>query len=719
MSVSTFLLVHVFTALLPPKGGHENDKDKLPEGVLDEFFAALDVSKTATTEEIRKAYKKKSLQLHPDKVAQRGGSQVDKELAAAQYERVQEAYGVLVNPASRRKYVLTGYSPARYRFLEEGGVTNVGSLYVNLTCASWQDKTRLLVLVSAFMGLFLLQPVLICAKANAVVYGNSLQNTSWLIILIPLWVAWLVLFSCHLAFSEWKLKFFVAAEDLCWLVGFVFLATQWDGSTSINWNMVAIPFYLAIFWRIAKLARTAAILRGEQEKMVSDEYLEFTVLKEMFTDETTGITKSLEELTEEEREQLLGDLIVVTVDAETVAAALEALNDNLTEEDLELLKVTTSPEYQAAEEGARQLAKTVSFLCLYGFMFVALVATKLTGQIKVSWWVVFIPIWLYLGQQILWSMFTCCCRAVGEETIIMPRESPVNSNDVDKKESAGPSSAERSKVYSNSVSFASAEESMEAFNESVLSNTSGVVENGATDAGDETSASALGDRSTQRTAVDPSEQNIAASGDGEKDEEQTVTGDSGDRNENNDPGVTIDEEAYHAWKSAQEESEHSSMETQAKALGSCCWFSFQLMIVCLIVGKIDRDYDSTATGYNAFWILFPIFFVVGIVLCCCCCTIYGASAGSLDDFVERHTNKSGEDEADNAGNAPQSSPLSNGSGAKANAAPGASTAVTTVPSTEPAFAQQKDSSKVDATEVKVLGEKEMDIEKGADIDDLD
>jgi curved DNA-binding protein CbpA len=85
LQIGTLLLANVFAALLPPVDPDEVD-----------FYEILGVESNATDAQIRKAYKSKSLKLHPDKVAQRRDYS-NKEEAAAEYEKVQEAYSVLVN----------------------------------------------------------------------------------------------------------------------------------------------------------------------------------------------------------------------------------------------------------------------------------------------------------------------------------------------------------------------------------------------------------------------------------------------------------------------------------------------------------------------------------------------------------------------------------------------------------------------------------------------
>jgi DnaJ-class molecular chaperone len=128
--VGLLLVVHVFSALFPPVDAKETT-----------YYDILTVDRTATPEDIRKSYKKLSLKLHPDKVAQRGDLKADE--AAADYEKVQEAYAVLANEQKRATYdALT--TPTRYRFYAQGAMANPGALYENLSGASCLHKTRLL-----------------------------------------------------------------------------------------------------------------------------------------------------------------------------------------------------------------------------------------------------------------------------------------------------------------------------------------------------------------------------------------------------------------------------------------------------------------------------------------------------------------------------------------------------------------------------------------------
>ena len=66
-------------------------------------YEVLGVSKTATLDEIKKAYRKKALQYHPDK------NPGDKE-AEEKFKEATEAYGILNDPENRKKYDQFGHA---------------------------------------------------------------------------------------------------------------------------------------------------------------------------------------------------------------------------------------------------------------------------------------------------------------------------------------------------------------------------------------------------------------------------------------------------------------------------------------------------------------------------------------------------------------------------------------------------------------------------------
>ena len=67
-----------------------------------DYYEVLGVDKTATADEIKKAYKKKAIQYHPDR-------NPDNKEAEEKFKEAAEAYGVLSDPDKRSKYDQFGF----------------------------------------------------------------------------------------------------------------------------------------------------------------------------------------------------------------------------------------------------------------------------------------------------------------------------------------------------------------------------------------------------------------------------------------------------------------------------------------------------------------------------------------------------------------------------------------------------------------------------------
>ena len=206
MTLSSFLLLTIFPALLPPAKATTAEDDDF------EYYAVLGFNlnekDTVDITAIRKAYRKKSLQLHPDKVAQRGEHDAT-ELNKKLYEQVQEAYNCLQNDQHRKVYHDYGCSVPRYRYVSGPSpeIYNPLSVSENLAKAPFALKTRIVLAVAVLLLLFLLQPILIATKVN----GEKLQSTLWTIILIPWWIIHtfvLLLLGCLLILKNIHVRLF-------------------------------------------------------------------------------------------------------------------------------------------------------------------------------------------------------------------------------------------------------------------------------------------------------------------------------------------------------------------------------------------------------------------------------------------------------------------------------------------------------------------------------
>jgi DnaJ family protein C protein 9 len=82
------------------------------------LYKTLSLTSSATPEEIRRAYRKQSLRLHPDKNV--GKSAEEKEELGRGFQRVGFAYAVLSDEAKRKRYVSSSQSA------QNGGKTEQG-----------------------------------------------------------------------------------------------------------------------------------------------------------------------------------------------------------------------------------------------------------------------------------------------------------------------------------------------------------------------------------------------------------------------------------------------------------------------------------------------------------------------------------------------------------------------------------------------------------------
>ena len=84
-----------------------------------DFYAVLGVSKSASSDELKKAYRKLAIKWHPDK------NPDEQEVATAKFKEVAEAYEVLSDESKRATYDQLG--PEGYRARASGGGAGPGA----------------------------------------------------------------------------------------------------------------------------------------------------------------------------------------------------------------------------------------------------------------------------------------------------------------------------------------------------------------------------------------------------------------------------------------------------------------------------------------------------------------------------------------------------------------------------------------------------------------
>lgn len=579
------LLVYLFPAILPPH-----------DAVDFEYYQVLGIPKKSSASAIRNSYKKQSLKYHPDKATDRVSSVVI-------YEKIQEAHNALKDDAKRNLYHNVGCSVARFRFLENAELLNPVLVHQNLLRASYMDKSRLILVAVILIGILLLQPILLAIKIN----GNHLQNISWRNCFIPLFLLQGLYWMMRMVLVWWDHDILGVLETTGWYVSTLLLfGYQLDADDPLDYRLVAIPFFVSITFRVLSYVFQLRSIRITQASMVSEQYMAEVVHPEQ--DETA----------EDDDDP---DYIVVHADEPAVVAAMGLMDRPPSREEIEALRVQTSPEFQSAEAAATSTRQNVTRWLVIFLPFAILITLKLCGTIaSASWWLVFLPMWIMVFVRLCRNLFVCLCL--------------VPPGLLEEVEPLGEVSTDDHNVPTSHY-FKEAESEMSVFAEwdgdnltsdrieKVRTDGMGMAdieEGGATSGDNEAKEEDAQARDSDNIA---SEANVATETDvgngtttpGEEPKPSETRGDEQDEEKG----------AYQPM----EEDEAEYAQTKFQSCTVSCSLCLELIVLCLVVGLIQNP-----GAYNAFWVLFPVFLVSAAVLACVCCCVYAKELPSMPDIDE-------------------------------------------------------------------------------------
>ena len=316
-------LAWVFSAFLPPDDPNE---DAAKEEKID-YYTLLDIPKNANADDIKKAYRKRSLQLHPDKLRQRGmvyqGEVITEDEARARFQQMKAAYDTLSDPKKRQIYDALGHKGMDF-VINPSHAYDPHVLMSNLAKSSVFDRTKLMALVVMFFGVVLLQPILICAKVDQMLEenGGALENSSWVALLIPFWFfaifngVLLVIAKAVLPLLQW----------ISFVIGILFLTLKFDNAISWAYAGVFVPFYFWMGLRLYEARSDMRSVQADMSKMVTIEYVEKYIINETKQDEDGNdidveqqLHRTYNDLNEEERDNINKEHIIVHVPPKTQA----------------------------------------------------------------------------------------------------------------------------------------------------------------------------------------------------------------------------------------------------------------------------------------------------------------------------------------------------------------------------------------------------------------
>lgn len=325
------------------------------------YYELLGIERDASPDDIKRAYKRQSLQMHPDKLAQRGLTVTEAD--QAKFTRMKEAYEVLADPHKRETYNAVGERGMKW--IDEPFSIDPQELAHNFATSSTLDRAKIFsIFVFAAIAVLLL-PVLVCLHVDGV-FG---LDASWFATLTPLWL-WdiFILFYHtrvimmgpiarpeHIPAEEWvdplpmKKRIFSLLRFVLIVLFEVFLAMKMDGILNIPWAFIFIPLYV---WELTTLYKKWPLARM---RIVTVEDLE------------AALGKPFAEFSPAERDLIAKRYSVVPS--------------------------TTSPEFDAAQK-LKMRARHDIIKSAFRVAFVLLLLFQLDRDASWNWWMVFLPFWV-------------------------------------------------------------------------------------------------------------------------------------------------------------------------------------------------------------------------------------------------------------------------------------------------------------------------------------
>jgi len=327
----------------------------------DDFYSMLGVDREATQDEIKRAYKKQSLLMHPDKLAQKGRKVTDED--QAKFTRMKEAYEVLSDPHKRETFDAVGERGMKW--MEEPFSIDPQELAHNFATSSVLDRSKIFSIFVSLGVSVLILPFLICLHVDGV-FG---LDASWFATLVPLWLwdAFILFYHIrvilmgpiqkpdHVPAEEWvdplpmKKRFFSLARFLLIVCFELMVGLKMDSIVMIPWSIIFFPLYL---WEATTLYKKWPLARM---RIVTVEDLE------------QALGKPFTQFTQPEKD-LIGKRYNVV--------------PNL-----------NSPEFEAAQK-LKVRARHDIIKSLFRVIFVIVLLVQLDGEFDWNWWLVFSPFWI-------------------------------------------------------------------------------------------------------------------------------------------------------------------------------------------------------------------------------------------------------------------------------------------------------------------------------------
>lgn len=332
-----------------------------PDDEEENYYDLLAVDSNATAEEIKKAYKRQSLQMHPDKLAQRGKTVTAED--QAKFTRMKEAYEVLSDPHKRQSYDAIGEKGMKY--MDEPFSIDPQQLVHNFANSSVIDRSKIFSIFLFLAVAVLIWPILLCLQMD----GKLGSNASWFATMTPIWIWNVFIFIYHwrvismgpitkpdhVSDAEWvdplpmKKRIWSLARFCTTVLFEVFVALKLDKIWNVSWIIVFVPLYISEVMTLYKrypMAKMRIVTVDDLESALGKPFSEFTDSEKTLIGQRYSVVQS-----------------------------------------------TSSPDFDAAQKLKSQ-ARIDMVRAAFRIIFVLALLIQLETTKEYSWWLVFLPVWV-------------------------------------------------------------------------------------------------------------------------------------------------------------------------------------------------------------------------------------------------------------------------------------------------------------------------------------
>jgi hypothetical protein len=343
-----------------------------------ELYTALGLqSKRASLEEIKKAYKKKSLSLHPDKLKQRGIAATDE--TAKEFLRVKEAYEILSDKKRRSTYDQVGLTGLK--LLENPSEVDP-AVFISNFQKNRKDRVVLIFILLVVFALIFFLPVMFALKCD-----GSLNGMPWFVVWTPMWIVDAVMLISALTL------FTMDTTDPAEKGDKDKDTDMLGGNTEEDEDEDETKMVVSMYEKVTNLLSTVLFVVAQVLVLAQMDHAMdiswFTVFIPWYLHEALGFVVMMQ--------SAMADIPVPNHDDPTLIPDPEEAMDNDVNEAhfaLEMKHFEALQNQFSDKKGA-----VASLLTIWFAMFLAMQLN--TGYTEsYSWGLVFLPVWLYLAMEL-------------------------------------------------------------------------------------------------------------------------------------------------------------------------------------------------------------------------------------------------------------------------------------------------------------------------------